>query len=454
LHICLQQIAAPSAALLAPHLLVLTIAIALDMRGNATFITPASCFAIPYVVVVLLPIAINDAYGNPHHASEDALGVGSLYYLLFTVACMVTYSTMRRPRRSHTIPYLMSSKRDLDRFVTFAWCISVVTFVGHLLLLHSVARVDLVQYVTNPRTQFGQARFSGINWAMTIRQGAFVLYSVAWALRLASRPSGWLAAIGGIYMLVVAALAATKWNFVVPLLAYIVCRGYVFRTLRLRVLAPLALILVISLPVAFAWRDYATQENLTTTLLDYNEVFYFAARTMSELKPDPAYLEQGLYCLAISAVPRNLWAEKPVEYDLTNTVLSRHFFGRNLARVRAFTTMGLAEAWIAAGPVGIVLSGVALGALLALAGKCVTGAKSLGHVVFGVFVLMSCYLYLRVSIFDTLVPVTIGVGLSSILILNGLGRIMRRLAGRPRCRADLSRWVADASRPLVRAQVR
>jgi hypothetical protein len=128
----------------------------------------------------------------------------------------------------------------------------------------------------------------------------------------------------------------------------------------------------------------------------------------------------------ITPVPRVIWPGKPREYGLARGVLDYELLPRGAAiEGRAYTTMGLAETWLALGIVGVLLHGAIIGLLMALAWDWI-GSRELYKVLTGLLMAKHGYLFLRTGLFDTYWYFVLAVFVAARLL--SLGSVSRPIA--------------------------
>jgi len=382
------------------HAAVLAAVSLADRKRHNAPVGPFGVFSCAYVLVVLLPLVMQPGMPAPYRLTYDAAVKGSGYYLSFLIICALCYTGVqlsRLPLRK----VLREDSRVLHAFFVYAWWLSASTWLVHIYSLASIGNVDLLAYLIWPGGQFEHARFSGINWIMFLKQCAYNVFCVAFALRACYRCRRLVLALGVVYMVLFSLTGGYKANFFLPVVSVLFAHALVLRRGRVWHLLLVGALLAGGIPAAFMWRDRA---DLRSQFVAYNHVFYYAARTFAETTPDSRYFVVAMRDLAVTPVPRMFWGQKPAVYGLTNTDLTQHFFGRQSAYARGgFTTMGLAEAWIALGPLGIALSGAVAGILLGLGARALALKDGCRRTGYALFVLASSYMLLRVSIFDTFV---------------------------------------------------
>lgn len=388
---------------LVPHLIAILAALRVDMSRERAIVTPLAAMSLAYAVIVLIPIGFFAP--TPRETLQaptfNDLAVGSWYHLLFFSVFCLTYLFIRNRKSWGGGAKRLATTNSVS--VDFRWifALSAGTWTMNMLLIVFIGHVNLLLYALNPQAFFEQVRYSGINAAQSLREACYLLFCAAFAVELGRRPSRKLIAACVFYIAVYSITSGYKHNWFEPLVAILVVRGFISRRSLRGPLALSIIVAVIGIPLAFSWRDHV-HTDVAKTLLNYDEPFYFGSRAMVELSPKLEYFEKGVEDLLITPIPRAIWPSKPELYGLTNEVLMPALYGDDeLSVVRSFPTMGLAEAWIALGALGIILSGLLIGALFAASATAMTQARSPGRVLWGIAVCASCYDILRVGIFAT-----------------------------------------------------
>jgi len=251
-----------------------------------------------------------------------------------------------------------------------------------------------------PMSGFVSRVYGGNNWMSVPYTVSYTIFAttgtLAWAWKMSTRLNTVTALMIGLNTLV----GPSKGSLLLPFLTLLVCRGFIERRMINRTVIMLGAAVAIGLPVLFVWHNDIDTNQMAETLVTYNHLFYYTARTCTELEPSADHLAQALSDLVIAPVPRALWANKPSEWGLTRRVLDHHMYSNYVGDIRSFTTMGLSEAWLALGVAGIVASGLCFGLLIHWCGRLMSDRRKPGNLIIGMLLVCSYYPLLRVGFLD------------------------------------------------------
>lgn len=387
--------------LMAPHAYAMGLIIWHDWRVFRSFFTPASIMCLVNGLIVLMPMALNDA---PIFAvlrvRPETYVSGSWMYLVFIVVTGIVY--MWRQRAQGSAPPPVASEL-IDRAIVYyrplAWINAVLAFILALSLVF-IGGVNLIAWATNPfgSGEFEAARRSGASMVVNLLIGGCNLMAVCLAVCAARKR--WREVLYGLVILVVStALIGTKSLLFFPLIAAMLVFGFCTRTLKAFNIVKIVAAVVVLLPLSFLWRGNATPATLLADLADYNSVFHFASRTSTEVKVNPGYFKPD--GLVLYLVPRAIWPGKPKEISITSSVLDYRLISWYLPENRSVATMGLAEAWAAFGMFGMVFSGIICGLGTAYVTRAMATPRSFMELMFATFIVMQAYYQLRVGFLTT-----------------------------------------------------
>ena len=388
--------------LIVVHALIIVPLFISEILRHRTVVTPLTIFGLMYTVIVILPLMLNDSqYNHDRLIRGDEVAGTQAFVVLASVALFVHFAARRFGGRKRPLS-IAPPRYDVRRFWMIAFFWSALATVVHLASLITLGGFGMLGFIIDPRSTFAATQISGANWAMPLRSAIYAVFVaivvVAQRRSLTSREkaSSW------IYTAAYVATSGAKNTMFLPLVSMAVV--YLFylgaRVNRTIVTIVLAASIAVAIPLSFVWRDKVEANSVSKALVGYNMVFRYTARAVNNIEPDVAYLGSALYSLVISPVPRAMWHDKP-SVSLSRNVLDYEFYhSTQLPDVRPYSTMGLAEIWISLGWVGIVITGVVFGVLLAVASAGLSDGRSLPWVLTAVVICESLYFILRVGIID------------------------------------------------------
>lgn len=387
--------------LIVPHLYAMGLIVLHDYRVFKTVFTPAAIMCLLNAMIVLMPMALNDAsIFTVLRVRPETFISGSWMYLVFIVVTGIVYMWQRRGVIQEPAPVSGDFlDRGLAYFGPLAWITGVLALILALSLI-LIGGVNIIAWALNPfgSGEFEAARRSGASMVVNLLIGGCNLMAVCVAICAAKKRWKELG-IGLGIMLASTALIGTKSIMFFPLLAAILLYGFCARTLKAASIIKIIVAVVVMLPLSFLWRGNANPATLLADLADYNSVFHFASRASTEVKVNPGYFKPD--GLLLYLVPRAIWSGKPKEISITSSVLDYRLISWYLPENRSVATMGLAEAWAAFGMFGMVFSGIVCGLGTAYVTRTMASPRSFMELTFGTFIVMQGYYQLRVGFLTT-----------------------------------------------------
>ena len=403
-----------------PHLILISTALSLDYRTTRSIMTPMFFFCLTYAVTILIPLGINYSVLN-QILDISALEQGSLAYLVFLISCAIAYALTARNPSDRSTFHLEIGKNIRTCFV-IALALGFVGLLIHLYSFSSYTDFSISNLITNPNYEYFYARQDGRNWSAIFSE-AFAVLSVIVALILDKglskeiKPSKPLIMFGVIGIFISALLSGNKTGFFWPFIGILAIQGFYYKKLRKIGLALISIALLVLLFFTFIWRGaFSSIADMPASLAEYNQIFYFTARTVTEIRPDAEYLHEATSDLLLYLIPRMVWQDKPLELGLTGRYLQHIFISTDLPANRAFSTTGLSEAWMASGYYGIIVSGLLMGLILSWSRSQLIKPESVGKLIYAAYIYGTIYFILRVGFLN--------VYIYNLLFVYGLTRLM------------------------------
>jgi len=417
----LSEFKSGALVLAVPHLVVVATVLWAEWRVAGTVLTAFGVFSIAYTVVVSVPFLSSSSDAGHLTLASNIVAKAGFVYSCFYLAALIAYFGTRSARR----------KRDMT--AVWAQSIGAVSHLALFAFLAASAHVVLVLYSSDlsiatiwrdPRAMIFAGSEAGASWLTIAQSTCFDLFCAAYAV-------AWMAGLRvgrrlffGACIVALALLGGYKFGFVIPLICVLVYAGHVRVTNSMFIRGGVVLLSLVT--VAFWWRDGVEPVNIAEEIVKYNHAFYYAGRAISEYEPTAELLNKAVGDFLITPVPRVIWPGKPREYGLARGVLDYELLPRGAAiEGRAYTTMGLAETWLALGIVGVLLHGAIIGLLMALAWDWI-GSRELYKVLTGLLMAKHGYLFLRTGLFDTYWYFVLAVFVAARLL--SLGSVSRPIA--------------------------
>jgi len=392
---------ADSFTLLLPHLLLISISLFLDYRSLKSISSPLFFFCFVYIISILIPIFLNES-SLSHKLSNIELEKGSFIYLLYLMSCVFVYNTGNKVSSKEPVLDLILVN-DIKKYYIVSLIFGIIGLTLRLYSYSSYSGFSIRNMITDSNLQYFLTRQYGRNWAAIFSE-IFAVLSIIIAITINKdlpmklKPSNGSIIFSGIIILFNALVSGNKTNFFWPFIGFFVIQGFVYKKLKNIRLILFSVITLFSLLLAFIWRGaFNKLSEAPSALAEYNQLFFYTAKSVDKITPNSKYLIIALEDLATYPIPRILWSSKPQEMGLTRRYLEYLLISPNLPLSRSFSTMGLSEAWLATGYGGILFSGLLMGLLLSYSRKQLLHPKNLSKLIFAAYIYGTIYFLIRVG---------------------------------------------------------
>lgn len=383
-----------------PHIILLVSTFVISYYFEKSIYSPYGVFAVFYILTIIIPILVSNQVEGVIALSKIEILNGSRIYLIILIIVSFLYAMFFKPKQSYQLNSLLFNGK-IKKYSTILFWLGLLGLLIHLASLSSYQGFSIIKFITSPADIYFDSRQGGRNWAILFREFT-ALFTITVFIRMGQNISRKeKLKLPGIFwsfffILLNGFLSGRKTDFIWIFIGIISIYGYVYKKITRKLFLLLSVILLVSTIFLFMWRGAFTSiQDAPHVFNQYNHSFNYTAKTVTQLQPDSKYFKEASIDLVTYLMPRAVWPEKPVLQGLTRRYLQFTLISINRPELSAYPTMGLSEAWLSLGYIGIALSGICMGAILVWSRKQLANPKSLRNLIFGAYLYGTIYFFLR-----------------------------------------------------------